>query len=145
MKLSDINDWLTLGANIGVVAGIVFLGVELGQNNELMESQARFNRLEVARSAPEAILNQTSIDWGAAIFKAESDLTTDEANAVSVFRYSTFLGWEWTFTEIPQDEIPVDQWRRSFRSVLAQNVWKQRKHEFRPDFVVFMEARVARD
>ena len=94
MKLPDLNEWLTLGANIGVLAGIVFLGVELSQNNELMESQARFNRLEVARSAPQGILDHTSADWGAAVFKAESDLTTDEANAVRMFRYSTFLGWE---------------------------------------------------
>lgn len=45
MNVDQINRWLMLAANIGVIAGIVFLAVEIQQNNELMASQARFNRL----------------------------------------------------------------------------------------------------
>jgi len=36
-----VNRWLTLGANIGVVIGIIFLALELQQNNELLQSQAQ--------------------------------------------------------------------------------------------------------
>ncbi len=32
MKPEALNKWLTLGANIGVVAGLVFLAVEINQN-----------------------------------------------------------------------------------------------------------------
>ena len=41
MKKRDLGQAVTILANIGVIAGIVFLGVELRQNNELMEAQAR--------------------------------------------------------------------------------------------------------
>ena len=41
MNTENLNRWLTLCANIGVVIGIIFLALELQQNNELLESQAQ--------------------------------------------------------------------------------------------------------
>ena len=41
MKLSELNDWLTLAANIGVVGGIIFLAIEINQNNALLRSETR--------------------------------------------------------------------------------------------------------
>jgi len=41
MNSSKINDWLTLVANVAVVGGIVFLAVEISQNNELLRSESR--------------------------------------------------------------------------------------------------------
>lgn len=38
---SKLNDWLTLIANLAVVGGIVFLAVEIQQNNELLRSESR--------------------------------------------------------------------------------------------------------
>ena len=41
MNSSKINDWLSLIANVAVVGGIVFLAIEIGQNNELLRSESR--------------------------------------------------------------------------------------------------------
>ena len=41
MNTDTVNRWLTLGANIGVLIGIIFLAFELQQNNELLQSQAQ--------------------------------------------------------------------------------------------------------
>ena len=38
---SKINDWLSLVANVAVVGGIIFLGIEVRQNNELLRSESR--------------------------------------------------------------------------------------------------------
>ena len=46
MNLNKLNQWLTLSANFGVIAGIIFLAVEIQQNNELLEAQSRFNHKE---------------------------------------------------------------------------------------------------
>ena len=37
----QLNRWLSLAANLGVIAGIVFLVVELRQNTEMMRAQSR--------------------------------------------------------------------------------------------------------
>lgn len=39
--MSKLNEWLTLLTNIAVVAGIIFLAVEIQQNSELLQYQIR--------------------------------------------------------------------------------------------------------
>jgi len=39
MNMDKLNRWMTLGANIGVLAGILLLAFELNQNSELMRAQ----------------------------------------------------------------------------------------------------------
>ncbi len=41
MELTTLNEWLGLAANFGVIAGIVFLAIEIRQNNELLRSENR--------------------------------------------------------------------------------------------------------
>ncbi len=39
MKIENFNRWLTLGANVGVLAGIIFLALEIQQNSSLARLQ----------------------------------------------------------------------------------------------------------
>ena len=41
MKLSNLNEWLTLIANVGVLIGIIFLALEMRQNTSMMQAQIR--------------------------------------------------------------------------------------------------------
>lgn len=41
VNLDKLNQWLTLGANIGVLVGIIFLAVEMQQNTDMMQAQTR--------------------------------------------------------------------------------------------------------
>jgi hypothetical protein len=41
MNKDRLNQWLSLGANIGVLVGILLLVVELGQNRAMMRAQTR--------------------------------------------------------------------------------------------------------
>ena len=41
MDSDQLNRWLTLGANLGVLVGIVLLLVELDQNRDMMRAQTR--------------------------------------------------------------------------------------------------------
>ncbi len=41
MKISAIKEGVSLLANIGVIASIVFLGLEMRQNTEMIKSQTR--------------------------------------------------------------------------------------------------------
>jgi hypothetical protein len=47
MDKDNLNKWLTLTANLAVVAGIVFLAFELKQNNELLDAEIRTIRHSV--------------------------------------------------------------------------------------------------
>jgi hypothetical protein len=41
LNTDKLNQWLTLGANLGVLAGLLLLVIELSQNHEMMRSQTR--------------------------------------------------------------------------------------------------------
>jgi hypothetical protein len=41
MEAHKVNSWLTLGANIGVLIGIILLVIELDQNREMIRAQTR--------------------------------------------------------------------------------------------------------
>ena len=43
MDSDRLNRWLTLGANVGVLVGIILLIVELDQNREAVQAQTRTN------------------------------------------------------------------------------------------------------
>ena len=54
MKLDKLNSWLTLLANLGVILGIIFLALEVRQNEETLRLQYELalldsNSLEVSR------------------------------------------------------------------------------------------------
>ena len=40
MKVSELNDWLTLAANLGVLAGLFILIFELNQNTQVSKATA---------------------------------------------------------------------------------------------------------
>jgi hypothetical protein len=52
---SKLNDWMTLTANVAVVAGIIFLGIEVQQNNELLRTQANLVLSQNLSSATELV------------------------------------------------------------------------------------------
>lgn len=46
MTFKKLNTWFTLFANLGVIAGIVFLGFEIQQNTDMVRAQTRDNMAE---------------------------------------------------------------------------------------------------
>ena len=57
MNSEKLNSWLTLGANIGVLIGLVLLIVEIQQNTEMMRAQINQSRTEAAQSEQQATYN----------------------------------------------------------------------------------------
>ena len=94
MNADKINKWLALIANVAVVAGIVFLALELNQNSRMMKTQTR-------NAVTESILNfqfnaQTS-GLRDVEEKANSDLsslTAEEARKLFQLYVSNLRLWE---------------------------------------------------
>ena len=57
MNAEKINMWLSLGANFGVVIGLVLLFFEISQNTELMRAQINQSRTDTAVSYQESTYN----------------------------------------------------------------------------------------
>jgi hypothetical protein len=57
MNMDNLNKWLTLVANIGVVAGIVFLAMELQQNTESLENEQRLAVSQAYQQRSDSVRN----------------------------------------------------------------------------------------
>ena len=82
----QLNRWLTLGANVGVLIGILLLVFELSQNRDLMRSQIRN---ELSQGVIDILrLRSENEQLATIIFKAENG---EELSPLEQSRYTSFF------------------------------------------------------
>jgi hypothetical protein len=149
LTTKDLNRWIILGANIAVLIGIVFVALELRQNNELMAAEARFNRVTVSRDAWQAMAENG--DYANLLVRArrgEELSETDEFRAkASNMRY--LVNMDWIYRELPVDSAERNYMRQSLISASTNpvflRVWAAEKTHFSPAFVEWVEQEILAD
>lgn len=135
MNLDSLNRWMTLGANVGVLAGIIFLGIEIGQNTSAVQSESFQTRtdqlLDISTSIPQseqllsAIVKLDFFDnFCAPNHALASELSAEERAAFVSFLYSNWIRFENMFYQSQSGNID-----ESFYEVVTLNVM----HKYIPD------------
>ena len=149
MKKLDLGQTLGILANIGVIAGIIFLAFELQQNNELLAADASFNRFNMERGRRDRLIENRG-GLGEIAFKKASDqpLTEFEAYRHAVLISDHLESLKWQFGEIqagrlPEDSIDLNAWRFVWLNnpELGERFNSERE-TLDPDFVNFIEANI---
>lgn len=141
MNLEKLERYSSLLSNIGVIAGIVFLVIEINQNNELLAAQDRYNRLQVATYGPNLFLEDA--DLPTIFYETDpSERTVAEKNVVGFYWENLMRGFEWTFRELPIDEIPAERWRRGVDCDFILDGWERRRSVYDPEFAEYFETNV---
>ena len=151
MKKLDLGQTITILANIGVIAGIVFLGVELQQNNELMEAASRDAQNE--RIQDYAMQLYTVPGLAETLVKSERGETLTEAEELKLFARKLRLlrGFEAQYREFEQgtvESINLSNWKTNFydgahRNPPLYDVWDEIKPLMLPEFVEYFDENVA--
>ena len=142
---------------LGIIAGIVFLGLELQQNNDLMRAQQRFNQLSIATGTttmvaenPELAAALAAFDpfyvemfekWGGDAYT----LTPTQIYQVTMYGSRVIANQQWSFRELPREELPVEVWRSMAQAAFWRFVWDQSRPGLDPDFVGFVEENIIDD
>jgi len=148
MNAEKSNYWLALIANLGVVAGVVFLALEIQQNNELLVQDSRYSMLE----------NQK--DWNfflngdPEIAKLVYSSATKEFSEIEKLRRVDILSgqlltWQWEWEQSQSDlfgnsQLPVAFFRSSWKSQNIQAEWAELKPILRLEFTNFLENNVVK-
>ncbi len=142
MKKIDLGQTITILANVGVIAGIVFLGVELRQNNELMAADARFNRLNIATESMTILAENP--DLAEFLLKANAGevLAPNEQARLDYYLVRTFFNMEWTYNEVPESVYPIARWRAVMNEPARRRSWEAHEAELSKAFVEFVEENV---
>ena len=155
--MSPLAHWAALLANVGVLVGIVFLALELKQNNELLETEIRTIRHEVRSS--DYLLPLEQPDFAHALIKHRRGeplseyeaLLLGRAMANTLYNYQ-FVYVEYTHGRIPESALPLESWRRDLDGI-ADNVqgywpdllayWRENKTDYDPGFVAWVDTHIA--
>lgn len=149
MNFDQLNRWLTLVANIGVIAGIVFLAYELRQNNELMAAEYRATSLAQRTTFMEKGTDPGIAELFVRISQGERLLPADLGRVELIYEWFLEM-WEWTYdesvygvTELP-DENELPQWRESYRNFPGlDQYWQEKKKFAPPGFRQWMDENIA--
>jgi hypothetical protein len=156
LKKLDLGQTLTILANIGVIAGIIFLGVELQQNNSALEAQTSFALSQNRATSWQVIRDSSEL---ANLFVKLADrqqLTPAEELQVLSHEYSTLVNMQWEFLEtragrISVDQLPLEGWRglvhgRSpVKLTSFDRDWESLRGLLDPEFVEFFRENVVNE
>lgn len=149
LDVEKLNSWLTLGANIVVIAGIVLLALEINQNNELLSAQARMFG-EQNRMRDEVAIMENAALRSVLIKKNRLEETTPEEELLyQVFQSTVLNGWQATWLEHRAGLIEIDghvrRWRDLFWHQEYSDRWNDTKHRYHPDFIIWMDQNILSD
>jgi hypothetical protein len=150
----DINIGESVGilANIGVIAGIIFLALELRQNNSLLTTQARYSLRQYRSDVADTIMAPHVLE-ATHKYAGGENVTPAERSAALMAALKAIELWEWQYGEfvagmLVREKLPVDSWRIWYHGegespVPIREVWKSRRAVLNPAFVEFFEENVA--
>jgi len=144
MKKIDVGRFINTVANVGVILGIVFLGLELQQNNEFAAESERAARYQAALGVYELVLNNP--DLARINRKARNEeLTDDEFYRFAAFFTRVWLGLQQTIDRTNEADRAtfVRFHRRTFEQFpVLRELWQRDRELYDPNFVAFMEQEI---
>ncbi len=143
MKKLDLGQTLGILANLGVIAGIIFLAFELRQNNQLLVAQTSFAQFNVVQQR-----RLLQIQESETLMKPEESRTGAERLRVNLIYNNTLDSFIWQFREyeagrLPDDFIDLRIWRDVWRSQSAlRDLYAEDQPRLDPEFIMFFEENV---
>ena len=146
MKSDQLNRWLTLGANVAVLVGIVLLLVELSQNREMMRAQTR-HELSMGivdiLQAPASNAQLADVLWRA---NSGGELTEGERLQFQLRTNALYRYWEnvhYQYRIGLYDDSEFDRQRDAWRASLAASpagvdYWCTVRALYSPEFAAEM-------
>lgn len=148
MRLDKLNRWLTLLANLGVVAGLIFVAVEVRQNNQMAALQrqantdARVNALiDMVISDPELI---------ELMAKDTTEFTVIEAERLRLMGIRILTGFEDNYFDMLSGLVDEEQQVRMQGSIYRRPIlnygmpfaWESFKDRADSAFITWFEQNV---
>jgi hypothetical protein len=145
MKQINVGQLISILANVGVIAGIVFLALELQQNNSFLQSDAEYRVMQNRMLFNTELLDDA--DLLAAYRKAEAgeNLSEIERQRLSLLYRRTYSSFGWEFAQAERGlttQFPVDRFRWFITTNdVARDTWLDMQDDFAeldPEFYEFL-------
>jgi hypothetical protein len=100
MRNIDLGQMIAILANVGVIAGIVFLAIELRQNNRFLSAQAEFNLFQ-NRSVDSREIYEDP-DLAELWTKINNGLELSESDELRIkfWANNVLVNWQWEYGQV---------------------------------------------
>lgn len=151
MKKFDIAQILQVFANLGVIAGIALLAIEVRQNNDLLGIQIRANAISRIQGTTDIVLqNPDLIDL---LGKKQESLTEPERDRLVLLGIRSLSTFQNAYEETVHGTLEEGSVRRAVQSLWNRPrlnygmpvAWETFKDRADPAFVVWMEKNVVNE
>jgi len=151
MKTEKLNSWLTLGANVGVLIGIILLVYEIRQNSHLMRAQMSQNRADAGSALITSFMDSPYLPVIRVKLENDQELTQEETIRYMYYFRSCLVDmnnnyWQhdhgFLGDEIPRSVSDIGK-RLIGRGEIGLELWDQYKSEYTDEFVAFVEEAIA--
>lgn len=149
MKKIDLGQAVQIVANLGVIASIVFLGIEMRQNNFALNVQARLERENVYRQSNERVIGNPELVRVIVKAGQGEELSVEEDYLLLRHNLAVLLNWNYVFMQVhdgllPESTIPLANWRGTFHewNPRMTETWVQSKDTYPAEFRQFMQEQV---
>lgn len=147
MKLDRYGGWLALAANLGVVAGLVLLAVELRQNTQVVRAQAVTNLMTGLMSAETAFMGEDTAAAYVVALDSPETLTGEEIVKVWAVLNVTMMAVQQTHSMYALGLATEESWNTavdwasgSLNFPFSRMWWRQMKNIFPSDLVEEIDA-----
>ena len=151
MTSEKINSWLSLGANIGVVLGLILLIVEINQNTEMTRAQMTQMRADSAMSQQHAYFNSEYLPAIMGKVRNMEELTAEENRRYRSYFRSFNRSQDSNLWQYNQgylgENIPrsIEAAARGFIGIndFSIAVWESQKQVYTDEYVAFVEEAIS--
>ena len=148
MKKIDLGQTLSILANVGVISGIVFLGYELRQNNQILGAESRYNLLQNRQAVHLMVIQSDDVADLLVKSRSAEELTDTETEQLIWYYGLMLASWDYDYQQfrdglVDEAVLPARQWSRSFREEQRfYDFWQETKEDYSPDFVGWMDENI---
>ena len=151
--MGKVSTWVNVGSAVGVLMGIVFLGLEVRQNTDMMKSQARDSITEKQMMYSEWVA--TEPEMAEAVSKlgdGMESMTPRERVMIGYFLAGVWREWENSYYQYQSGlfdssefEPRMGRWRSQMANAATKLQWCAQREWFAPDFRVEVDGIVRAD
>ena len=149
--MEKLNQWLTLAANLGVIAGLIFLGLEIQQNTISTRMAARENATQGHIDYLGYLLDNTVLAHANEKLSNNQPVDNLEGNQMRIFLQMRWRHYERVYYQYRNDLLSDQEWAgfeagimRSFCDEndlwrMSGNVWARDKERLSQQFAEYVE------
>jgi hypothetical protein len=127
MKKIDLSQAVQLLANVGVIAGILFLAFEVRQNNDFLQADAEYRIFEHRTNFRRQLYEDATLASLVVKSGSSASLTVEERVRLSALYSVLYAGMSWEFRQYEAgraDDYPLETIRQTISTnEFSRQVW----------------------